>query len=176
MPYAVQGFVPNSVCCPSRTSVLTGNYSHTTGVWDNVGQYGGFAAFHDKHTIAVDFQTAGYRTAMLGKYLNGYNPGSTTYVPPGWTRWFALASGRYYDYNAVLQLRPRSRVRTTYYGRQASDYATNVLRRQTMDFLESVGTNPFFLYLSWTAPHGPAIASKQDKGRFADDADFSFGK
>ena len=68
-------FVPNPLCCPSRASILSGNYSHTTGVWSNRGPHGGFGAFGDKHTIAVDFDAAGYRTAMIGKYLNGYAAG-----------------------------------------------------------------------------------------------------
>ena len=69
------GFASNPTCCPSRTTVLTGNYSHTTGVWDNVAPFGGFASFDDEHTLAVDFQQAGYRTGLVGKYLNGYMAG-----------------------------------------------------------------------------------------------------
>src|SRR5438105_11408792 len=69
-------FVPNPLCCPSRTSTLTGDYSDTTGVWTNVGPFGGFDGFngHDNQgkTIAMDFHTAGYRTGLIGKYLNGY--------------------------------------------------------------------------------------------------------
>src|SRR6266480_4053249 len=77
-------FVPNTLCCPSRTSTLTGDYSHTTGVYGNGGQWGGFSSFtsppegnsisaiNDAATIAVDMEQAGYRTALVGKYLNGY--------------------------------------------------------------------------------------------------------
>jgi Arylsulfatase A and related enzymes len=52
-------FVPNPLCCPSRASTLTGNYSYTTGVWANQGTFGGFDGFnaHDNadYTIATDF-------------------------------------------------------------------------------------------------------------------------
>lgn len=175
MPYSVQAFAPNSLCCPSRTSVLTGNYSHTTGVWDNLGAYGGFGAFDDKHTMAVDFNQAGYRTAMIGKYLNGYEPGQTRYVPPGWDRWFALRTGDYYDYTAASRRTPSSPMRHRHFGHRAEDdYATNVLREQALDFIS--GGGPFFMYLAWTAPHGPAIPDPNDQHRFDGQTDFNFGK
>src|SRR3954470_15398144 len=82
--YFQNSFVTNPLCCPSRTTILTGQYSHTTGVWSNDGPFGGFGAFNDKHTLAVGFQNQGYRTAMIGKYLNGYDAGRMKYVPPGW--------------------------------------------------------------------------------------------
>ena len=78
---------PTSFCCPSRTSFLTGDYSHTTGVWRNQPPDGGFAAFDDSHTIATAFRSGGYRTGLFGKYLNGYDDPS--YVPPGWDEWLA---------------------------------------------------------------------------------------
>ena len=84
----VNGYVSNPLCCPSRASILTGQYSHSNGVYTNHGQepLGGFRAFDDGSTVATWLDDAGYRTAMLGKYLNGY---AGSYVPPGWDRWFA---------------------------------------------------------------------------------------
>ncbi|MBA3350294.1 MAG: sulfatase-like hydrolase/transferase, partial [Actinobacteria bacterium] len=78
------GFVVNPLCCPSRTSILTGQYSHSTGVYDNAGPYGGFQAFDDSSTIATWLDDSGYSTALIGKYLNGYNPQNSSYLPPGW--------------------------------------------------------------------------------------------
>lgn len=167
-----QAIVPNSLCCPSRTSILTGDYSHTTGVWTNQGTFGGFGAFDDSHTIAGDFDQAGYRTAMIGKYLNGYNPGATTYVPPGWDTWFALRTGDYYDYKAVSRSKSTTPVRTKSYGsRPELDYSTNVLRNEALAFISRGG--PFFLYLSWTAPHGAAIPGPEDIDRFSGDTDYT---
>ena len=66
--------VSDSLCCPSRASIFTGNFPHDTHIYGNFE--GGFQAFHrrseERHTFAVALQRAGYRTAMMGKYLNGY--------------------------------------------------------------------------------------------------------
>ena len=69
-------FVSDSLCCPSRASIFTGNFPHDTGVFTNTGRQGGFNVFHargeQQHSFNVALQRAGYRTAMMGKYLNGY--------------------------------------------------------------------------------------------------------
>ena len=96
-------FVSDSLCCPSRASIFAGDFPHDTHVWGNFGSTGGFQAFYrrgeEHHTFAVALRRAGYRTAMMGKYLNGYMQlaghladGAVTdvpaaYVPPGWNRW-----------------------------------------------------------------------------------------
>jgi N-acetylglucosamine-6-sulfatase len=94
------GFVSNPLCCPSGSSILTGEYSHSTGVYTNQPDqpHGGFPTFHDDSTIATWLQGAGYRTGLFGKYLDAC---AGTYVPSGWTRWFVTYDeGGYYDYMA----------------------------------------------------------------------------
>jgi N-acetylglucosamine-6-sulfatase len=86
----VNYFVTDSLCCPSRSSIFTGRFPHDTGIFRNTGDDGGFLAFHDRHhersTFATALQAVGYRTAMLGKYLNGYLP--ALHPPePGWNLW-----------------------------------------------------------------------------------------
>src|SRR5688572_28974363 len=81
-------FVSLSWCCPSRATALTGQFPHNHGVIRNDGQQGGFAHFNDTSTLAVWLRDAGYRTGLVGKYLNGYL--DPTYVPPGWESWKAL--------------------------------------------------------------------------------------
>jgi hypothetical protein len=105
------GFVVNSICCPSRSTILTGQYSHSTGVYKTGGAYGGYKAFRDASTVATWLHDAGYRTGLFGKYLNGYED---TRIPPGWDRWFAFQqndrANYYYDYEANDQGdRPRVR-------------------------------------------------------------------
>jgi len=163
-PYAfTDSFVPNPLCCPSRTSTLTGNFSHTTGVWSNSGPYGGFTAFHDQSTIAVDFHQAGYRTAMIGKYLNGYVGGTNRYVPPGWDTWFALSGGTYYNYGVTTS------GQVLHFGSGPDDYSTRVVEAQAKTFVDSSVADkvPFFMYLAFNAPHNPAIPDPLDVGRFA---------
>jgi arylsulfatase A-like enzyme len=146
------GYVVNPDCCPSRTTILTGLYSHGTGIYNNRPPDGGFAGFHDSSTIATWLQADGYRTALIGKYLNGY---TGTYIPPGWDQWIAFDRGGdnsfYYNYpmnvNGVVQE----------YRKTASDYSTGVLTRDALDFIRSTPTSqPFFLYLAMAAPHLPA--------------------
>jgi len=164
-------FVSNPECCPSRTTTLSGDYSHTTGVWDNHLPYGGFSAFDDKHTIAVDFQQQGYRTALVGKYLNGYAAGKTTYVPPGWDAWFATNTGAYYDYGVTRRAGPK----LVRYGDSPKDYSTRVLTDRALRFATAIRAKPFFLYLAFSAPHGPAIPEPRDVGRFAGEPDHHYG-
>ena len=74
-------FVNNSVCCPARATLLTGQYAHTSGVLNNFSG----DKLDDTNTLPVWLDQAGYRTGLIGRYLNGYpwNKGSG-YIPPGW--------------------------------------------------------------------------------------------
>ena len=95
-------FAPYPLCCPSRASFLTGQYAHNHHVYSHVDPFG-FAAFHDQRTIATVLQKAGYQTALVGKYLNGYGDqplrstggSSLHYEPPGWTEWMAGSDHRW---------------------------------------------------------------------------------
>jgi len=160
-------YVVNSLCCPSRTSILTGNYSHTTGVYTNRYPTGGFERFteqgEDASTIATWLHDAGYETALVGKYLNQYRQWTQgAYIPPGWDRWDALdtdGGGSYYNYAMTLNGRIKD------YGHQASDYSTTVLTSYAVHFIEHART-PFFLYFAPSAPHGPAKPPPGDEEKF----------
>jgi N-acetylglucosamine-6-sulfatase len=142
-------FVSNALCCPSRATIMRGQYSHNTKVWTNGGPSGGWQAFRNnglqRDNVATRLDSAGYRTALIGKYFNGYN---TTSVPPGWDRWFATEGG-YFNYDANDQGTIR------HFGTAASDYQTDVLKRRAKAFVgTSVTTGkPFFAYVAPIAPH-----------------------
>jgi arylsulfatase A-like enzyme len=156
-------FVTNPLCCPSRSSLHTGRYSHSTGVYLNTPPHGGFRSFHDTTTIATVLHAAGYTTGLFGKYLNGYGarPSDALYIPPGWDRWTAFfGNPTYYDYRLVEQ------GRVSQYGRRASDYSTDVLARKAASFVASA-PRPFFLELAPFAPHTPATPPRRYAGAFA---------
>ena len=94
-------FVTDSLCCPSRSSIFTGRYPHDTGVFTNAGADGGYGAFtargNDQSGFAVALARAGYRTAFLGKYLNGYQPNQHA-GGPGWHHWVVAGNG-YLEFN-----------------------------------------------------------------------------
>jgi arylsulfatase A-like enzyme len=156
-------FVVNPLCCPSRASLLTGRYSHSTGVYLNRPPHGGFAAFDDRHTIATVLHAAGYETGLFGKYLNDYGsrPADARYTPPGWDRWSVFLGGpRYYDY----RLTENGSVRA--FGHRASDYSTAVLAREAVQFIRGA-RRPFFLVLAPYAPHEPATPPPGYEDAFA---------
>jgi N-acetylglucosamine-6-sulfatase len=133
--------VTDSLCCPSRSSIFTGQFPHNTGVFTNTGNDGGFALFHSRGlesaTFATGVQRAGYRTAMMGKYLNGYQPadsmgGATPYVPPGWSEWDVAGNG-YPEFNYDLN----ENGRVVHYGGNPSDYLTDVLAGKATAFIHS---------------------------------------
>ncbi len=76
-------FVTTSLCCPSRTSILTGQYSRHTGVYGGSDpKHGDARAFHDSSTLATWLQDSGYETAMVGKYLTAmFRPAGTNGMP-----------------------------------------------------------------------------------------------
>lgn len=154
-------FVSDSLCCPSRASIFTGNFPHDTHVFGNTPPKGGFAKFYhlDEQSTAfnVTLQHAGYRTAMMGKYLNGYmypghDPAPTTYVPPGWNEWDVVGWG-YPEFNYTMNINGKLRQ----YGDKPKDYLTDVLARRGVRFIdrEARAHKPFFLELATFAPHHP---------------------
>src|SRR5262245_9887523 len=93
--------VPTSVCCPSRASILTGQYAHTTKVWSNRRGWPRFvAAGMEPNTVAVWLRRAGYRTGLIGKYLNNF---TGTGPPPGWAAWHSFTGNNadYYGYDLL---------------------------------------------------------------------------
>ena len=157
-------FVSTPLCCPERASFLAGGfYAHNTGVLNNTPPNGGVTRFLDPDTLPVRLQRAGYRTAMIGKYLNNY-PSIQPYIPPGWTKFLYAAGGHdWMNYQITIG---SSSPDAPSSGRSArvSQYVTDFLRDEAIQFLREAGSSPFFLYLTPIAPHTPAIPAPGDEG------------
>jgi arylsulfatase A-like enzyme len=160
-----QGFVVNSLCCPSRTSILTGDYSHTTGVWRDNPPFGGYPTFSgngdEESTLATWLHADGYRTALFGKYLNGYEDAAAAgTIPPGWDSWNAFSRAGYYNYRAFVHNRLHK------FSGHPRDYSTEVLAGEASSYIQKT-KSPFFMYFAPYAPHRPATPSDRYKHRFS---------
>src|SRR5438093_5746494 len=123
-------YVNDATCCPSRATILTGQYSHHTGVETS----------HDgpnldaRSTLATWLDPT-YRTAFFGKYLNGWPYRGNTQTPPGWDRWEGfVGKANYYDYT----LNVAGHLNT--YGHR---YSTSVLAQAAEGFIGRT-PQPFF--------------------------------
>lgn len=147
-----QAFVTDALCCPSRISMLRGQYDHSTGVYNNDGTYGGWPRIHamglENSTMATWLRAAGYRTGFVGKYFNGYN--NLTYVPPGWDVWRARKGPNYYNYEVSENGVPKA------YGDAPADYDADVMTKYADSFIRSTPSGrPLFLWLAYHEPHAP---------------------
>jgi N-acetylglucosamine-6-sulfatase len=166
-----KAFVSVSACCPSRSTILRGQYSHNTGVETNGGGNGGFEAAHgngiEKSTIATWLHNDGYRTGLFGKYLNGYPDGVPDgYVPPGWDEFDTPTRGGKPYRELGYNLNQDGRV--VHYGEAQSDYGTDVYTSLTSDFVTKAAHDdkPFFAYVAYYAPHVPATPAARDANKF----------
>jgi arylsulfatase A-like enzyme len=155
-------YVSNALCCPTRATIMRGQYSHNTGVWTNKGSSGGLQAYrnngNEKDNVATRLDDAGYRTGLFGKYLNQYS--GTKGKPPGWDRWFAHTSGsRYYNYKI------NDDGRIINYGSSSADYETDGIANKAKSFIGTTAKagDPFFAYVAPRAPHSPATPATRDK-------------
>jgi len=153
--------VATSMCGPSRASILTGQYSHHTGVLENFGPHS-FPAFRQDSDLGVWMHKAGYETALVGKYVNSYTAAYVhNQIPPGWDDWQVMDSipmEAYYNYSI------NNNGRLVHYGNKPSDYSTTVLTNKAVRFIKQA-RHPFFLYFAPVAPHLPAIPARKDWGK-----------
>ncbi len=154
-------FATDSICCPSRATFFSGQYVHNHGVKD-ITEGAGYLYPTDatgqggEDTLLPKWmKTAGYRTALFGKYLNKYGEtdGSPSRIPSGWDQWLALYSNTTYnvygyDYNENGQLKVG--------GTAVTDYQTDFISKKVTDYLSSsvvTPTEPQFIYVAVTPPH-----------------------
>jgi N-acetylglucosamine-6-sulfatase len=152
----LNAYVTTPLCCPSRFSILTGQYASNHGVRKNGGKDGGFGASRarDENSLAPWLNEAGYQTGFFGKYLNGYFGQE---VPPGWDEWWATAddSAPYKNFRVVDRFLKH---------RTISAYYTDFFADKAIQFINQAESNdaqPFLVYYSTKAPHGPATPASR---------------
>src|SRR3954462_11111863 len=162
------------LCCPSRATMLSGQYMHNHGVRGNFPPNGSWFKFrsHESSDLPVWLKQDGYYNVHIGKYMNGYSlVDGTLPVPPGWDEWYGKVSedALYFDYNLIEKTAPTATPRITFYGDQATDYQTDVFRDRAVDFVNdsAVGRQPFWLNLWFNSPHGPFDPAPRDLFRLA---------
>ena len=166
-----RAYATTPLCCPSRTSILRGQYAHNHGLWDNRAPKGGFRGFQElgleESTVATWLDEAGYHTGFMGKYLNEYGSyeDPTTHVPPGWDRWIGYEGGpeaqnkegafKVNDQGKVVRIEASTGYDTDYFARKAETYIKN-----------QQASKPWFLMVATNAPHVPTDATARNDNAY----------
>ena len=168
-----RGYVPYPLCCPSRASLLTGEYMHNHLVRGNVSPFGGWDAFRPQEANALPVWTkdAGYYNLHIGKYLNGYAavPATPLPVPTAWDEWYGKISEGplYFNYQLIEKTSPGDTPELEFYGDQAGEYQTDVLGDKAVEFVDGLtaAQSPFLMNLWFNAPTAPTTRRRATSGR-----------
>jgi N-acetylglucosamine-6-sulfatase len=154
-------FVANSLCCPSRATLLTGQYSHNNGVFSNTLPSGGYYRLNNANTLAVWLQRAGYYTAHLGKYLNGYGTRNAREIPPGYSEWHGTVDPSTYRFYQTT-FNDNGTLNTT--GTDPGSYLTDVVASRASEMVRrmAASSQPFFLWTAFLAPHSGGPRESDD--------------
>ena len=139
------------LCCPARTSILTGQYAHNHKVMGNdADQHGGYYWFlkhsQPRNTIGTWMRKAGYQTSLVGKFLNRYGDGDKREIPPGWDNWYVPPGQQAYDYtNQVWNLNGKLK--------RIKGHNSTTVEKLTDKAMQTKGDKPWFVWSGYLAPH-----------------------
>jgi arylsulfatase A-like enzyme len=152
------GWLSTSLCCPSRSSIMTGLYAHNHGVTNNTAQL-------DEQTVFQSIRSAGlgYRTAMIGKYLNSHD-GSCR---PEFSYWVAFGSELFKPDRRSWYTDGMLNVNCTWKS-YTNKYSTYLLRDKAMGFINNAidDKKPFAMLFAAKNPHRPATPAPEDENLY----------
>jgi arylsulfatase A-like enzyme len=160
-----QAIATYPLCCPSRSTYLSGQYSHNHGVIHNAGDLGGHTRFDHSNSLPLWLQAAGYRTMHVGRYLNGYgvqNP-VLTEIPPGWNDWISAVGESVFNYRR-WQMNENGNVLWRPGPDRPEEHQTDFFGRRAAELIDQAAPSdqPFFLSLTFPAPHTGAPIDPDD--------------
>ena len=167
------GFVTTPLCCPSRSSILNGEYVHNHQVYTNRMPMGGAPKFKDVSTIATWMKDAGYTTAYYGKYLNDYEDIQPLgYVPPGWDEWGTFL-GKNLNYNEdsgslqyFFDFTMSENGEIVEYPRNKDNFSADVVTKKAVNFINETRNEPFVLFMGYYNPHAPYVPAPRHRETF----------
>ena len=169
-----EAYISFPLCCPSRATMLSGQYMHNHGVRGNFPPNGSWFRFrsHESNDLPVWLQNDGYYNVHIGKYMNGYGVTDNALpVPPGWSEWYGKISedALYFNYQLIEKTGPSATPHLTYYGDQPADYQTDVFSDRAVNFIndKAPSNQPFWLNLWFNSPHGPFDPAPRDLFRLS---------
>jgi N-acetylglucosamine-6-sulfatase len=151
-------FVNYSLCCPSRSTLYTGQYAHNHGVLGNRPPFGGFTRLDTSNWLPLWLQAAGYRTMHVGKFLNGYGRDAPPTVPPGFDDWYGMVDPSTYSYHGYTV--DENGVLRTHPGVYSTDFVT--AKANELITAAAKDPRPFFMSVAWVAPHTGAPRDVDD--------------
>jgi N-acetylglucosamine-6-sulfatase len=161
-----KAYINNGLCCPSRATILTGQYDTHTGVGNNAQG----ARLNENETLPVWLRRAGYQTGLFGKYLNQYPFGRGNYIPAGWSDWqVAYSDGPQWQLYPQYHWKLNSNGTSVSYLNAPQDYQVSVLTTKMTNFIsaKAAAGQPFFAEFTPSATHSPWQASPSRAGTMA---------
>ena len=140
-------FATTPLCCPSRASIMTGQYAHNTKVETNIDA----ERLDQRATMQRYLQDAGYRTAIVGKYLNAWERD-----PPFFDDWAIFGRGTAGYTGAAFNINGQAQI--------VQRYSTDFITARSLQLLrafEAEDERPWLLYVTPFAPHAPYEPSKK---------------
>src|SRR3954454_6860989 len=177
-----EAYVSFPLCCPSRATMMSGQYMHNHNVRGNFPPNCSWIRFtpHETNDLPVWLQDNGYYNVHIGKYMNGYPTGTPAYpppqsntfpVPPGWDEWYGKVSedALYFNYQLIEKTGPSAIPHLTFYGDQPTDYQIVAFANHAVNFVGDSGVSkqPFWLNLWFNSPHGPFDPAPHDLFRLS---------